>query len=48
MLNGGCIVHQGLRDKVFHAESLEAIYDMRIKIEYTDRGTEYVMPDYMQ
>jgi len=48
MLNGGCIVHQGLRDKVFHAESLEAIYDMRIKIEYTDRGTEYVLPDYIQ
>jgi len=48
MLNRGCIVHQGLRDKVFHAESLEAIYDMRIKIEYTDRGTEYVLPDYIQ
>lgn len=48
MLNGGCIVHQGLRDKVFHAESLEEIYDMRIKIEYTDRGTGYVLPDYIQ
>jgi len=48
MLNDGRIVHQGLRDKVFHAESLEAIYDMRIKIEYTDTGTEYVLPHHIQ
>jgi len=48
MLNEGRIVHQGLRDNVFHAESLEAIYDMRIKIEYTDTGTEYVLPHHIQ
>jgi len=48
MLNDGCIVHQGLRDHVFQAESLGAIYDMRIKIENTDSGAEYVLPDYIQ
>jgi iron complex transport system ATP-binding protein len=48
MLNDGRIIHQGLRDNVFHAESLEAIYDMRIKIENTASGAEYVLPDLMQ
>ncbi len=48
MLNDGRIVHQGLRDKVFHAKSLEAIYDMRIKIEYTNTGAEYVLPHHIQ
>jgi iron complex transport system ATP-binding protein len=48
MLNKGNIVHQGLRDNVFHTESLEAIYDMKIKIEYTDTGTEYVLPHHIQ
>jgi iron complex transport system ATP-binding protein len=48
MLNRGNIVHQGLRDNVFHTESLEAIYDMKIKIEYTDTGMEYVLPHHIQ
>ena len=48
MLNDGCIVHEGLRNNIFHAESLAAIYDMRIKIEYTDTGTEYVLPHHIQ
>lgn len=48
MLNRGSIVHQGLRDNVFHTESLEAIYDMKIKIEYTNTGTEYVLPHHIQ
>jgi iron complex transport system ATP-binding protein len=48
MLNGGSVVHQGLRDAVFHSESLGAIYDMKIRIEYTDAGTGYVLPEYLQ
>ncbi|MFH0976242.1 MAG: ABC transporter ATP-binding protein [Spirochaetota bacterium] len=48
MLKNGCVVHQGLREKIFHAESLESMYDMRVTIENTDRGIEYVLPDYKQ
>ena len=44
MLNKGCVCHQGSRDMIFHTESLESIYEMKIKIEYTDTGTEYVIP----
>jgi iron complex transport system ATP-binding protein len=48
MLNNGCICHQGLRDKVFHAESLESLYEMRINIGFTDTGAQYVLPAYEQ
>ncbi len=48
MLNNGRIRHQGLRDKVFHVESLESVYDMRIKMGHTDTGAEYVLPAYEQ
>jgi iron complex transport system ATP-binding protein len=48
MLNKGTILHQGSRDKIFHAESLESIYNMRVKIEHTDMGTEYVLPHHKQ
>lgn len=48
MLNDGNIAHQGLRDTVFHSESLGAIYDMKIRIEYTDSGTGYVLPEHVQ
>jgi iron complex transport system ATP-binding protein len=48
MLNKGSILHQGSRDKIFHAESLESIYDMRVKIEHTDMGTEFVLPHHKQ
>jgi len=48
MLNNGRISHQGLRDKVFHVESLESVYDMRIKMGHTDTGAEYVLPAYEQ
>jgi len=48
MLNDGRIVHQGLRNNIFHAESLEGIYDMKIKIEYTNTGMEYVLPHHIQ
>lgn len=48
MLNGGRICHQGLRDKVFDVESLESLYDMRIKMGRTDTGAEYVLPAYEQ
>lgn len=44
MLNRGRIFHQGSREKIFRAESLESIYDMKIKIEHTDTGTDYVIP----
>ena len=44
MLNNGRIVHQGLREEVFHREHLESIYNMSIRIEHTDRGTQYVVP----
>lgn len=44
MLNRGCVCHQGSRDKIFHVESLESIYDMKIKIEHTDTGADYVIP----
>ncbi|MBI5591719.1 MAG: ABC transporter ATP-binding protein [Deltaproteobacteria bacterium] len=48
MLNNGSIRHQGLRDKVFHVKYLESVYDMRIKMELTDTGAEYVLPAYEQ
>ncbi len=44
MLNRGCVCHQGSRDMIFHAESLESIYDMKIKIEHTETGTDFVIP----
>lgn len=44
MLNSGRISHQGLRDKVFHAAYLEALYDMKINMQRTDTGAEYVLP----
>jgi iron complex transport system ATP-binding protein len=48
MLNSGCVCHKGLRDKVFDVESLESLYDMRIKMGRTDTGAEYVFPAYEQ
>lgn len=48
MLNDGCVVHQGLKDTVFHPESLESVYNMKIRIEYTDAGIGYVLPDHVQ
>ncbi len=48
MLNTGRIYHQGLRDKVFHVESLESLYDMRIKMGHIDTGAQYVLPAYEQ
>jgi len=44
MLKRGCVCHQGSRDTIFHTESLESIYEMKINIERTDTGTEYVIP----
>lgn len=44
MLNRGCICHQGPRDSIFHAGSLESVYDMKIKVERTDTGADYVVP----
>lgn len=46
MLNKGCICNQGSRDNIFHKESLETLYDMKIKIERTEMGAEYVTPHY--
>lgn len=48
MLNNGCICHQGPKDKVFHARSLESLYDMRINMGFTDSGAQYVLPAYEQ
>jgi iron complex transport system ATP-binding protein len=48
MLKDGVVEYQGLRDKIFHAESLESIYDMRIVIENTAIGTEFVLPHHKQ
>ena len=48
MLNEGRIFHQGPRDEIFHAGALESIYEMRIRIERTGAGTEYVLPGYEQ
>lgn len=45
MLSRGCVCHHGSRDKIFHAETLESIYDMKIKIERTDTGIDYVYPE---
>jgi iron complex transport system ATP-binding protein len=48
MLTGGCICRHGLRDKVFHVESLESLYDMRIRMGHIDTGAPYVLPAYEQ
>lgn len=48
MLNNGCVCRQGLRDTVFHVESLESLYDMKIHMGYTDTGAKYVLPAYEQ
>jgi len=48
MLNEGRIFHQGSRDEIFHAGALESIYEMKIRIERTGTGTEYVLPGYEQ
>lgn len=45
MLNRGEIFHQGLRESIFHKKSLESIYDMKIKIERTPSGVNYVFPE---
>lgn len=45
MLKEGNIVYQGSREDVFHAKSLEAIYDIRVQIENTRKGGMYVLPD---
>ena len=44
MLNRGCVCHQGSREKIFDVESLESVYEMKIKIERTDTGADYVTP----
>lgn len=44
MLKEGNIVYQGSREDVFHAKSLEAIYDIRVQIENTRKGGMYVLP----
>jgi iron complex transport system ATP-binding protein len=44
MLNRGCVCHQGPRDSIFHAGSLESVYDMKINVERTDTGSDYVVP----
>ena len=48
MLSNGQICHQGLRDNVFHAESLGSLYDMRVTMGHTDTGAQYVHPSYEQ
>jgi iron complex transport system ATP-binding protein len=48
MLNRGCICCQGLKEKVFRTESLESLYDMRIKMGHVDAGAPYVLPAYEQ
>jgi len=45
MLNGGSICHCGERRETFNRYNLESIYNMKIKIEYTQNGTECVLPD---
>ncbi len=44
MLNRGCVCHHGSRDNIFHAESLESTYDMKINIEQTESGRSVVYP----
>jgi iron complex transport system ATP-binding protein len=44
MLREGKIVYQGLRSKIFNAESLGATYDMKVEIKNTGQGIEYVLP----
>ena len=46
MLNRGEIRCQGSCRNIFHTESLESIYDMKIEIEYTEKGTQFVLPGY--
>ncbi len=48
MLNRGCVCHQGSREKIFDVESLESVYEMKIKIERTDTGADYVTPHSIQ
>lgn len=44
MLNRGCVCHHGSRERIFHAESLESTYDMKINIERTESGGDFVYP----
>ena len=44
MLNRGCVCHQGSREKIFHVKSLESVYEMKIQIEHTAAGTDFVIP----
>ncbi len=44
MLNRGCVCHQGSREKIFHVKSLESVYEMKILIEHTAAGTDFVVP----
>lgn len=48
MMKNGRICHEGGRNQVFHVESLESIYDMKIKMGHTDTGAQYVFPAYEQ
>jgi iron complex transport system ATP-binding protein len=48
MLKNGKIINQGLRSNIFHAESLESMYDMKVLIENTVAGTEFVLPHHKQ
>jgi iron complex transport system ATP-binding protein len=48
MLSRGRIREQGLRDNVFHVESLESLYEMRIRMGRVDTGPSYVFPAYEQ
>jgi iron complex transport system ATP-binding protein len=48
MLSSGRVCHHGLRDSVFQVESLESLYEMKIKMGHTDTGAEYVLPAYEQ
>lgn len=44
MLNKGRILHQGTRNDIFQAKTLESIYDMRIRIEHTTTGKPFALP----
>jgi iron complex transport system ATP-binding protein len=46
MLREGRIVYHGSRSEIFNTKSLEATYGMKVKIENTKKGIEYVLPDY--
>lgn len=45
MLNDGHICHCGDKKMIFKQQNLESTYNMKIKIEYTNEGTECVFPD---